>query len=50
MNYKKGYQDVHDSFAEYRERRAQSRELFSEEKKLHKFVKTIEGLGLKNCN
>jgi len=47
---KKGYDDVYKSFKEYRERRAQSRELFSEEKKLHKFLKTIEGLGLKSAN
>ena len=47
---KKGYDDVYQSFAEYRERRAQSRELFSEEKKLHKFLKTIEGLGLKSAD
>lgn len=47
---KKGYQDVYKHFSEYRERRAQSREIFSEEKKLHKFLKTIEGLGLKSAN
>ena len=47
---KKGYNDVYESFSEYRERRAQSRELFSEEKKLHKFLKTIEGLGLKSAD
>ncbi len=47
---KKGYPDVYEHFSEYRERRAQSRELFSEEKKLHKFLKTIEGLGLKSAN
>jgi len=47
---KKGYEDVYNHFSEYRERRSQSRELFSEEKKLHKFLKTIEGLGLKSAN
>ena len=47
---KKGYDDVYGYFSEYRERRAQSRMLFSEEKKLHKFLKTIEGLGLKSAN
>ena len=47
---KKGYEDVYQHFSEYRERRAQSREVFSEEKKLHKFLKTIEGLGLKSAN
>ena len=47
---KKGYEDVYDHFSDYRERRTQSRLLFSEEKKLHKFLKTIEGLGLKSAN
>ncbi len=47
---KKGYEEVFDHFSEYRERRAQSRMLFSEEKKMHKFLKTIEGLGLKSAN
>lgn len=47
---KKGYDDVYKHFSEYRERRSQSRMLFSEEKKLHKFLKTIEGLGLKSAN
>ena len=47
---KKGYEDVYLHFSEYRERRNQSRQLFSEEKKLHKFLKTIEGLGLKSSS
>ena len=47
---KKGYEDVYEHFSSYRERRAQSRMLFSDEKKLHKFLKTIEGLGLKSAN
>jgi len=47
---KKGYDDVYKSFSEYRERRNQSRIVFSDEKKLHKFLKTIEGLGLKSSN
>lgn len=47
---KKGYEDVYNHFSEYRERRSQSRQVFSEEKKLHKFLKTIEGLGLKSSN
>ena len=46
---KKGYDKVYDSFSEYRERRAMSRKTFSDEKKLHKFLKTIEGLGLKSA-
>ena len=47
---KRGYEDVYAHFSEYRERRAQSRQLFSDEKKLHKFLKTIEGLGLKSAH
>jgi len=45
---KKGYDDVYHHFSEYRERRNQSRSVFADEKKLHKFLKTIEGLGLKS--
>ena len=45
---KKGYQDVYESFKAYREQRAQSREMFFDDKKKHKFLKTIEGLGLKS--
>ena len=47
---KKGYIEVHDSFAEYRERRAKSREMFVDDKRMHKFLKTIEGLGLKSAS
>ncbi len=47
---KKGYDDVYKSFSEYRERRNKSRELFSDEKRAHKFFKTIEGLGLKSAS
>ena len=43
------YEDVYKSFSEYRERRAQSRLLFSDEKKMHKFLKSLEGLGLKSA-
>ncbi len=46
----KGYEDVCASFAEYRERRNNSRKLFFDEKKTHKFLKSIEGLGLKTAN
>lgn len=46
---KKGYEDVYDSFSQYRERRANSRKLFFDEKKTHKFLKSIEGLGLKSA-
>ena len=47
---KKGYLDVFLSFKEYRERRAQSREMFFDDKKKHKFLKTLEGLGLKSAH
>ncbi len=47
---KQGYNDVKASFSEYREMRNRSRELFSEDKHLHKFLKTLEGLGLKSAN
>ena len=47
---KQGYNDVKSSFSEYREMRNRSRELFSEDKHLHKFLKTLEGLGLKSAN
>lgn len=43
---KEGYSDVHYSFSEYRERRAQSRKIFFEEKKQHKFLKALEALTL----
>lgn len=42
-----GYNDVYNSFAEYRENRAQSREIFFEEKRKHKFLKALEKLGLR---
>jgi len=44
------YEDVYESFREYREMRAQSREMFTYDKRLHKFIKTLEGLGLKSAN
>ena len=47
---KYGYDDVYKSFSEYRERRNASRELFADEKKMHKFLKSLEGLGLKNAS
>ncbi len=40
------YEDVFKSFKEYREKRAQSREIFFEEKRKHKFLKALEKLGL----
>ena len=47
---KKHYQDVYESFKSYRERRTQSREAFSDNKRLHKFLKNIENLGLKSAH
>lgn len=47
---KKGYHEVYLSFSSYRERRAQSREMFVDDKRMHKFIKTIEGLGLKSAH
>lgn len=40
------YMDVYYSFSEYRERRTQSRKIFFEEKKQHKFLKSLEALTL----
>ena len=45
---KNGYQDVYEAFSSYREKRAQSRKLFFDEKKQHKFLKALENLGLKS--
>ena len=47
---KKGYDEVHNSFAQYRDRRNQSRDMFVDDKRMHKFLKTIEGLGLKSAS
>ena len=47
---KKGYEDVYKSFSEYRERRNLSRKSFFEDKKTHKFLKSLENLGLKSAN
>ena len=43
------YDDVYKSFSEYRERRNQSRIAFADEKRIHKFLKSLEGLGLKSA-
>ena len=43
------YEEVYQSFSDYRERRDKSRQLFSDEKKMHKFLKSLEGLGLKSA-
>ena len=45
-----GYQDVYESFKAYRERRNQSRQVFFDEKKQHKFLKALENLGLKSAH
>ncbi len=47
---KEGFDDVYESFAEYRERRSASRQAFFGEKKQHKFLKAIESLGLKSAH
>ena len=47
---KNKYDDVGESFASYRERRNQSRQLFFDEKQQHKFLKAVENLGLKSSN
>lgn len=43
------YEDVYEAFSEYREKRAQSRAAFVEDKRAHKFLKTLEGLALKSA-
>ena len=45
-----GYEDVYESFKAYRERRTQSRQVFFDEKKQHKFLKALENLGLKSAH
>ena len=45
----KKYDDVYEAFKDYRERRAQSRAAFTEDKRSHKFLKTLEGLALKSA-
>lgn len=47
---KNGYHDVYESFSQYRIRRMQSRQLFFDQKKQHKFLKAIESLGLKSAS
>ena len=46
----KKYDEVYEAFANYRERRAQSRAAFTEDKRSHKFLKTLEGLALKSAS
>ena len=45
-----GYVDISKAYAEYREKRAQSRELFFDEKRKHKFLKALENIGLNSKN
>ena len=47
---KQGYPDVYKAFADYRERRNISRQIFFGEKKQHKFLKALENLGLKSAH
>ena len=47
---KNGYEDVFKSFSEYRDRRNASRQAFFDDKKAHKFLKSLENLGLKSAN
>ncbi len=47
---KNKYEDVYESFSNYREQRARSRDAFINDKKMHKFLKTIEALGLKDAS
>ena len=43
------YEDVYKTFSEYRDRREKSRMVFSDEKRMHKFLKSLEELGLKSA-
>ncbi len=44
------YDDVYKSFSEYRDRRSASRQSFFDDNKTHKFLKTLENLGLKSAD
>ena len=43
------YDDVLENFANYRENRSKARETFTDDKRSHKFLKTLEGLALKSA-
>lgn len=43
------YEDVFENFANYRENRSKAREMFTDDKRSHKFLKTLEGLALKSA-
>ncbi len=44
------YYDVLESYSKYRENRTKSRENFLHDKKAHKFLKSLENLGLKSAS
>ncbi len=44
-----GYEEVYESFSDYREKRTKAREMFLYDKKVHKFLKNLENLGLKSA-
>ena len=44
------YNEVYEEFSSYREKRAQARAAFTEDKRSHKFLKTLEGLALKSAS
>ena len=45
-----GYEEVFNSFSEYRDRRNASRKSFFDDNKAHKFLKSLENLGLKSAH
>lgn len=45
-----GYLDVCATYSNYRQRRELSREIFSNDKRMHKFLKSIEELSLKDAS
>ncbi|HHX16386.1 MAG TPA: anaerobic ribonucleoside triphosphate reductase [Mollicutes bacterium] len=46
---KNNYQDVYESFSKYRDKRAESRQMFLSEPKQHKLLKALEKLSLKDA-
>jgi ribonucleoside-triphosphate reductase len=46
---KNDYQDVYEAFSKYREKRAESRQMFLSEPKQHKLLKALEKLSLKDA-
>jgi ribonucleoside-triphosphate reductase len=47
---KNNYQDVYEAFSKYRDKRAESRQMFLSEPKQHKLLKAIEKLSLKDAH